>query len=237
MGSTIKWKDAPDDGLPEWWHGITLGRACQSKRRSLIEIQCQGFGCQGKLGLGPTNWFYLMKQEWLSCLPEWWYGWSLCWAQQAQGIVGLFVKNRPFGFLWKLRCSSTNWFYYKWKLKTAKMALPKCWQGGSLCWTQQVKGMSRLSGKYWAFRILGKLGCSPANWFWNNIWPFQVINPYLNAGSGSPWAGHFREKVCSWSILKEPRVSELVENLGFAIPIGSEYQNCRKRSLPEWRQR
>ena len=44
---------------------------------------------------------------------------------------------------------------------------------------------------------------------------------HLNAGIGFPCAGHKRENGCPDLALNDPNVSELVENLGKDIPIGS----------------
>ena len=65
--------------------------------------------------------------------------------------------------------------------------------------------------------------------FWLIILDSQCGYSHLNDGTGELWAGQTKLKEELWSALKDPKVSELVENLGDDVPTGSgsiSLKNC-----------
>ena len=57
---------------------------------------------------------------------------------------------------------------------------------------------------------------------------------YLKAGIGDPCAGQLMENIRLFMILKVPKVSEEVGNMGLADPIGSKMPSYREIILFYW---
>ena len=70
--------------------------------------------------------------------------------------------------------------------------------------------------------------------FWLIIVDSQCGYSHLNDGTGELWAGQTKLKEELWSALKDPKVSELVENLGDDVPTGSGSISLKICFLMNW---
>ena len=93
-----------------------------------------------------------------------------------------------------------------------------------LCWTSQTKLFAKFVHQNGTFGLVRKLWTCTTNGFCSKSWLWYCIKQatHLNAGIGFPCAGHNIEKDSPILTLNEPKVSELVENFGTDIPIGSK---------------
>ena len=140
--------------------------------------------------------------------------------------------NQTIGLLGKFRFGSSNRFYahkkdteiQKKKSKKNKNYLN---EGKGDPWAGQDKLIASL--EFWTnFRpsvLCANFGLAPPIGSEYKKVLFCIKTPeksHLNAGIGFPWAGQRREKGWPELTLKDPNESELVENLGKDIPIGSK---------------
>ena len=95
----------------------------------------------------------------------------------------------------------------------------------TLCRTSQTELFTQFFQQNGTFGLVRKLWTSTTNGFYGKSWLWYNIcikTTHLNAGIGFPCAGHNSEKDFSILILNEPKVSEVVENFGSDIPMGSK---------------
>ena len=85
-----------------------------------------------------------------------------------------------------------------------------------MCWTSQAKLFTEFFHQNGTFGLVRKF------WTCTTICDRIERETHLNAGIGFPCAGHNIENDSPILILNEPKLSELVENFGTDIPIGSK---------------
>ena len=112
----------------------------------------------------------------------------------------------------------------------------------TLCRTSQTELFTQFFQQNGTFGLVRKLWTCATNWIYGKSWLWYNIcikTTHLNAGIGFPCAGHNSEKDFSILILNEPKVSEVVENFGSDIPMGSKklehlFGFLNRAVVPEW---